>query len=84
MKWYLKNQVKSNRVLNKVATHASCYVKILMTLDEPRTGGLATESLNGGGTGITSDDNSLIFELLSLLLKNGLSRGVFCEDLDDC
>ena len=43
-----------------------------------------TESLNGGGTGITSDGNSLLFELLSLLLKHWLSRGVFCEDLDDC
>ena len=26
--------------------------------------GLMTESLNGGGTGINGDDNSLLFELL--------------------
>ena len=31
--------------------------------------GLMTESFNGGGTGITSDDSSLLFELLYLLLK---------------
>ena len=43
-----------------------------------------TESLNGWGTGITSDDNKLLFELLSLLLNHQLSRGVFCDDLDDC
>ena len=46
--------------------------------------GLMTESFNGGGTSITSDGNSLIFELLSLRLKHRLSRGVFCEELDDC
>ena len=43
-----------------------------------------TESFNGGGTGITGDDNSFQFDLLSLLLKNRLSRGVFCEELDEC
>ena len=43
-----------------------------------------TESLNGGGTGITGDGNSLMFELLVLRLKHRLSRGVFCEDLDYC
>ena len=43
-----------------------------------------TESFNGIGTVITSDENSLIFELLSLLLKHRLSRGVFYEELDDC
>ena len=43
-----------------------------------------TESFNGGVTGITSDDNSLLFELLSLLLNNRLSRGMFCEEMDDC
>ena len=45
---------------------------------------LMTELLNGGGKGITSDDNSLLFDLLSLLLKHWLSRGLFCEELDDC
>ena len=43
-----------------------------------------TESFNGGGTGITADDNSFLFELLYLLLKHRLSLGVFCEYLDDC
>ena len=43
-----------------------------------------TESFSGGGTGITSDSNSLIFEVLSLLLKYRLSWGVLCEDMDDC
>ena len=43
-----------------------------------------TESFNGGGTCITSDDNSLLFELLSLILKHRLSRGVFYKDLGDC
>ena len=43
-----------------------------------------SESLNGGGTGITSDETSLIFELLSLVLNHRLSQEVFCEDLDDC
>ena len=42
-----------------------------------------TESLNGGGTGITGDENSLLFELMSLLLNNWLSRGVSCEELDN-
>ena len=43
-----------------------------------------TESFNGGGTGITSDGNSLLFELLSFLLNHRLSLGVLCEELDDC
>ena len=43
-----------------------------------------TESFNGRGTGITGDDNSLLFELLSLLLNHRLSQGVFYEDLYDC
>ena len=43
-----------------------------------------TEQFNGGGTGITGDDNSFLFELLSLLLNNQLSRGVLCEEMDDC
>ena len=51
---------------------------------EDTWGGLMTESFNGGGTGITSDYNSLLFEWLSLRLENWLSRGVFCEDLDYC
>ena len=33
-----------------------------------------TESFNVGGIGITSDENSLLFELLSLQLKHRLSR----------
>ena len=33
-----------------------------------------TESFNGVGTGITSYDNSLIFELISFQLKHNLSR----------
>ena len=41
-----------------------------------------TESFNGGGTGITGNEKSLLFELLYLLLKHRLSRGVFSEDLD--
>ena len=31
--WYLKDQVKSEWVLKKLATHAFCYVKIWMTVD---------------------------------------------------
>ena len=42
-----------------------------------------TESFNGVGTGITGDENSLMFQLLSLLLKHWLSRGVFYEELGD-
>ena len=42
------------------------------------------ESFNGQGTGITSDEQSLLYDLLSLLLKHWLLRGVFCEDLDGC
>ena len=51
---------------------------------EDSCGGLITKSFNGGVSGITGDDNSSIFELLYLLLKQRLSRGVFCEELDDC
>ena len=47
-------------------------------------GVVMAESLNLGVTGITGDDKSFIFELLSFLLKHRLSQGVFCEDLDDC
>ena len=43
-----------------------------------------TKSFNLGGKSINGDDNYLIFILLSFLLKHRLSRGVFCEDLDDC
>ena len=46
--------------------------------------GLMTESFNGRVTGITGDGNSLLFELLSFLLKHRLSRGVLCEGLYDC
>ena len=35
-------------------------------------GGLMTESFNVGGTGITGDDNSLLFELLYFLLNHQL------------
>ena len=35
------------------------------------------------GTGITSDENSLLFEWLYFLLKHMLSQGVFCEDMDE-
>ena len=47
-------------------------------------GGLMTESFNGLGTGITGDYNSFLFELLSLILKHRLSRGVLCEELYNC
>ena len=40
-----------------------------------------TGFFNGGGTRITGDDKSLLFELLYLLLKHRLSRGVLCEEL---
>ena len=43
-----------------------------------------TESFNVGGTGITGDDNSLLFELLSLLLNQRLAQGVLFEELNDC
>ena len=43
-----------------------------------------TESFNGEGTGITGDENSFLFELLSLLLKNQLSCIVFYKELDEC
>ena len=43
-----------------------------------------TKSFNGGGTGITGDEKSLLFELLYLRLKRRLSQGVFCEELDEC
>ena len=46
--------------------------------------GLITGSFQGGSIGITGDKNSLLFELLGLLLRHLLSRGVLCEDLDDC
>ena len=46
--------------------------------------GLMTESFNVGGTVITGDGNSWLFELLSLLLNHRLSRGVLCGDLDGC
>ena len=42
-----------------------------------------TKSSNVGGTGLTGDDKSLVFELLSLILKHRLSRGMFCEELDE-
>ena len=39
---------------------------------------------NGGGTGITGYDNSLLFDWLPLQINNRLSQGVFYEELDDC
>ena len=43
-----------------------------------------TELFQGGSIGITSDENSFLFELLWFLLRHWLSRVVLCEDLDDC
>ena len=43
-----------------------------------------TESFNGVGTGITNDEESLLFESFTLQLKHRLSQGVLCEDLDYC
>ena len=43
-----------------------------------------TESFNGVGTGITVDGNSLLFEILPLLIKQELSLGVLYKELDDC
>ena len=37
MAWYLTDKVKSDRVLEKLATRALCYVKSWMTVDELRT-----------------------------------------------
>ena len=37
MAWYLTDQVKSDRVLKKFATHALCYVKSWMIVEKPRT-----------------------------------------------
>ena len=51
---------------------------------EESWGGLMTKSFNGRGTGSTSDDNSLLFKLLYLLLEHWLSLGLFCEKLLDC
>ena len=34
---YLTDQVKSDRVLKKLATHVLCFVKIWMNVDEQRT-----------------------------------------------
>ena len=45
--------------------------------------GYITESFIGRGTVIIGDDNSLIFELLSFLLKHRLSPWLLCKDLDD-
>ena len=59
MAWYLTDQLKSDYVSKELATLELCSVKSWKTVDEPRTTetGLMTESLNGGGTGITSDEN---------------------------
>ena len=51
---------------------------------EGSCGVLMTESSNREGTGITSDEKSLLFELLWLILRHWLSRGVFWEYLGDC
>ena len=40
--------------------------------------GLMTELFNGGGTYITGDEKSLLFELLPLILEHRLSWGVVC------
>ena len=34
--WYLMDQVKSDRLLKKLATRALCYVKRLMNINKPR------------------------------------------------
>ena len=60
------------------------FYKYVLGLTEDSWGGLMTESFNGGGTCITGDDNSFLFELLLFLLKHQLSQGVFCEELYDC
>ena len=46
--------------------------------------GLLKGSFHGGSIGITGDDNSLLFELMWLLSRHLLSRGLVGEDLDDC
>ena len=35
--WYLTDQAKYDWLLKKLATHALCYVKSWMTVDEPMT-----------------------------------------------
>ena len=35
--WYLTDQVKSDQVFKNLATHALCYVKSCMNVDELRT-----------------------------------------------
>ena len=47
-------------------------------LTEDSWGGLMTELFNGESTGITSDNNLLIFEWFSLQFKHRLSQGVLC------
>ena len=37
MAWYSIDQVKSDRVLNKLAIYVLCYVKIWIIVDKPRT-----------------------------------------------
>ena len=51
---------------------------------EDSWGGLMNGSFHGGSVGITGDDNSLLFELMWLLSRHLLSRGLLGEDLDDC
>ena len=46
--------------------------------------GLMNGSFNGGSVGITGDNNSLLFELMWLLSRHLLSRGLLGENLDDC
>ena len=50
---------------------------------EDSRGVLMTELFNGTETYITGNDNYFLFEWQSLRLNPRLSRGVFCEDLDD-
>ena len=69
MAWYLRDQVNSDRVLKKLATHVLCYVNSWMTVDEPGTSEL-DQLLNHpmeGKHGITGDGNSFLFKLLSLV-----------------
>ena len=59
----MTDQMNSVQVSKKLVTLALCSVKSWMTVDELRIAELLmTESFNGRGTGITSDDKSFLFE----------------------
>ena len=46
--------------------------------------GLMTESFNLGDICITGDGNSLLFELMPLLLNHRVSQAVLCKELGEC